>query len=156
MLGEKSSLFTFAALSTSLAGTLILLFGAERATNVVVTGADGSEQGTSLESNVTTILILASNPLIIGIGIISMRKMKKMHESVVTSYMNLMLLVVMIVVVYATGSDLTPWRGFGWLGWLCLVALAFTNVGSQRFRFKAYQRSQVSRLQPLTPTQSIF
>ena len=99
---------------------------------------------------------MVSNPLIIGLGMVSMRKMKKMHESVVTTYMNLMLMVFMLIVVFATGSDLSPWGGFGWVEWSALIALAFTNVGSQRFRFKAVQRSQISRLQPLTPTQSIF
>ena len=101
-------------------------------------------------------VLMLSNPLVIGFGVVAMRKMKKMHESVVTTYMNSMLMVAMLAVVYATGSDLSLWQSFGWLEWVTIIALSFTNVVSQRFRFKAIQQSQVSRLQPLTPTQSFF
>ena len=85
-----------------------------------------------------------------------MRQMRKMHEAVLTTYMNLMLLVIMLIVVYATGQDLSLWSGFGMLEWGCIFALSTSNVGSQTFRFKAVQRSQVSRLQPLAFTQTIF
>ena len=79
-----------------------------------------------------------------------------MHESVVTTYMNLILLAIMLVIVFATGSDLTPWYSFTCLDWIALVGLSIANVGSQTFRFRAIQRSQVSRLQPLAFTQTIF
>ena len=82
--------------------------------------------------------------------------MRKMHEAVITTYMNLMLLVIMLTIVYATGSDLSPWYGFGLIEWLAIAGLAFANVGSQTFRFKAVQRSQVGKLQPLTFTQTIL
>lgn len=78
--------------------------------------------------------------------------MRKMHQSVLTSYMNLMLLVVMIAIVYGTGSDLTPWANFSAIDWVLLFGLSASNVGSQTFRFKAIQLSPVSRLQPLTFT----
>ena len=56
--------------------------------------------------------------------------MRKMHELVMTFYMNVMLLVIMLTVVYSTNSDLTPWYGFGPLEWLCIGGLALSNVGS--------------------------
>ena len=102
------------------------------------------------------LVFLVSNPVIIGAGIIAMRQMRKMHEAVITTYMNLMLLVIMLTIVYATGSDLSPWYGFGLIEWLAIAGLAFANVGSQTFRFKAVQRSQVGKLQPLTFTQTIL
>ena len=71
-----------------------------------------------------------SNPIIIGAGVVAMRQMRKMHEAVMTTYMNLMLLVVMLVIVFASGSDLTPWQHFGWVEWLAIAGLAFANVGS--------------------------
>ena len=98
------------------------------------------------------LVLLLLNPLIIGAGVIAMRRMKKMHESVITSYMNIMLLAIMLTIVYSSGSDLSPWRQFGIVEWISVAGLAFSNVGSQIFRFKAVQRSPVSRLQPLTFT----
>ena len=82
--------------------------------------------------------------------------MKKMHESVVTTYMNVTLLFVMLCVVFATGGNLMAWQQFGWLEWVCLVFMATSNVGSQVFKFRAVQRAPVSKLQPLTFTQAIF
>ena len=79
-----------------------------------------------------------------------------MHEAVITTYMNLMLLVLMLTCVYSTGSDLSPWYAFGAVEWLAIAGLSFSNVGSQTFRFRAVQRSQVGKLQPLTLTQTIF
>ena len=75
-------------------------------------------------------VLMLSNPLVIGFGVVAMRKMKKMHESVVTTYMNSMLMVAMLAVVYATGSDLSLWQSFGWLEWVTIIALSFTNVVS--------------------------
>ena len=75
-----------------------------------------------------------------------------MHEAVITTYMNLMLLVIMLCIVYSTGSDLSPWYSFGLIEWVAIAGLAFSNVGSQTFRFRAIQRSQVGKLQPLTFT----
>ena len=67
-----------------------------------------------------------------------MRQMKDIKEpTVISAYMNLMLLSIMLVIVYATGSDLTPWQKFGWLEWVCLFTLSISNVGSQTFRFMA-------------------
>ena len=85
-----------------------------------------------------------------------MRKMRKMHESTVTTYVNLTLLVTMLIVIFASGSDLSPWRQFSWLHWGFLVLLALANVGTQIFRFRAIQRSEVSKLQPFVFSQIIF
>lgn len=85
--------------------------------------------------------LLLSNPIIIAAGVIAMRQMRKMHESVVTTYMNLMLLAIMLPLVYIQGDDLSPWRTFGFLEWIAIAGLATSNVGSQTFRFKAIQKS---------------
>ena len=135
MLGEKFSPFTFVALSTSFVGTLLLLFGAQQLETLQE--GDPTQQAKSMANQIFGYVLMLSNPLIIGFGFIAMRKMKKMHESVVTTYMNSMLMVVMVTIVYAKGSDLSAWQSFGWLEWIALIALSFTNVASQRFRFRA-------------------
>jgi hypothetical protein len=82
--------------------------------------------------------------------------MKKMHESVITTYMNLMLLVIMVCIVYSTGSDLSPCYSFGLIEWTAVVGMAFSSVGSQTFKFRAIQRSEVGKLAPMTFTRTFF
>ena len=72
--------------------------------------------------------------------------MRKMHEAVITTYMNLMLLCIMMTVVFATGSNLSPWYNFGMIEWVAIAGLAFSNVGSQTFKFRAIQRCEVGKL----------
>lgn len=144
ILKERSSLALLAMLAISLAGTTLVIFGEESG------GAEGYDR------HVYDYLILLVTPVLIAMGIIAMRNMRKMHESVVTTYMNSTLLVVMLIVVFASGSDLSPWSQFSWLHWGFLVLLALANVGTQIFRFRAVQRSEVSKLQPFVFSQIIF
>ena len=119
ILSEKASAFSVTTLALSFGGTILVLVGADAA---AVTEKSGNY--------LMALLTLISNPFIIGAGVIAMRQMRKMHESVITTYMNLMLLIIMLTVVYASGSDLSPWTGFGWVEWMAIAGLAFSNVGS--------------------------
>jgi len=131
VLSEKFTLSYLTTLSVSFIGTIVVLLGTDHSAS--------SPEAT--ESHLASLLILLCNPIIIAAGVIAMRKMRKMHESVITTYMNLMLLTIMLVIVYASGSNLTPWYSFTWLDWVALVGLSTSNVGSQIFRFRAIQRS---------------
>lgn len=138
ILKEQASAFSLVTLTISFGGTVLVLLGETKTTP---TSLDGEAETQSSVQYIGNLVILLINPIIIGCGVIAMRQMRKMHESVITSYMNLMLLAIMLVLVYATGSDLTPWKSFGWVEWLMLAGLALSNVGSQIFRFRAVQRS---------------
>ena len=67
-----------------------------------------------------------------------MRQMRKLHESVVSCYMNSVAIFFMMAVTYGFGEDLKPWgQDFSWGDKLCTVGLAISTVGSQTFRYKA-------------------
>lgn len=72
--------------------------------------------------------------------------MRKLHEDVVSCYMNSVAIPVMIAACYATGGDLSAWRDFEALEWFCIFALSLTVIGSQTFRFKALQNEEASKL----------
>lgn len=129
LLRERTSTSFFALLVISQAATGLVLFGQD--------STDVSSAKESSSSNFFGILLLLLNPLIIATGVVAMRNMRKMHEAVITSYMNLMLLAIMLTVVYAQGSDLSPARNFTVVDWIALAGLATSNVGSQTFRFRA-------------------
>lgn len=49
-------------------------------------------------------MLLIANPFVISVGQVAMRRMKEMKQAiVVTTYMNLMLLAIMVPLVYLTG-----------------------------------------------------
>ena len=85
-----------------------------------------------------------------------MRQMRKLDENVVSCYMNGVGIFVMIGLCYATGGDLSAWKNFGGVEWFCIVALSFTVIMSQTFRFKAFQNEETSKLQPLQFLNPVF
>jgi hypothetical protein len=77
-----------------------------------------------------------------------MRQVRKMHEQVVSCYMNLAQLVVFVPLVYFTGSDLTIWRQFNYIDLVCLFGVGTLTIINQVCRFRALKLSEASRLQP--------
>lgn len=125
MLNERFSLYSCSTLTLAFTGTVLVLYGQQCAASA----AGGS---------IYALLLLLVNPLIIAVGVIAMRQMRKMHVQAVTTYMNLMLLVLMVAIAVKSGSNLiTPLLSFSRLDWVVLVCLSGANVVSQIFRFKA-------------------
>ena len=89
---------------------------------------------------------LVLNPILVAYGAVMMRQMRKLDENVVACYMNSFAIPVMIGLVYATGGDLSSWKNFEALEWFCMIALSFTVIASQTFRFKAFQNEETSKL----------
>ena len=58
--------------------------------------------------------VLALNPFLSAAGTISMRKMKKFHEAVVSFYLNWGIGLTSLVVVLAMGADFSPIAEFDW------------------------------------------
>ena len=95
-------------------------------------------------------LVLLLNPIAIAVGNIAMRKMRKMPELVVSSYINVTLGILSLCIVYISGDDLSPWKKFNWFDWLMTCGLSVFVLFSQTFRFKAYKEYETSKLQSLT------
>ena len=73
-------------------------------------------------------ITLIMNPLIIAMGMIAMRQMRKMHESVLSCHMNLSLAILMVIIVFATGSDLSPVLTFGKAEWFVTLLMSLSVV----------------------------
>ena len=56
---------------------------------------------------------------------------------------------VLVAICYISGGDLSAWRDFEAIGWICVVSLSITVISSQTFRFKAFWHEETSKLQPL-------
>lgn len=57
---------------------------------------------------------LAINPLVTAGGSIAMRKMKKFHYSVVSTYLNLCIGLTSAIIMLAFGESFTFWKTWGW------------------------------------------
>ena len=58
-------------------------------------------------------MILVSNPFAIASGNIAMRSMRKLHESVVSCWMNLSMICIFVPAVYLSGHDFSICNEFG-------------------------------------------
>mmetsp|Transcript_84308 Transcript_84308/g.116494 ORF Transcript_84308/g.116494 Transcript_84308/m.116494 type:complete len:102 (-) Transcript_84308:195-500(-) len=85
-----------------------------------------------------------------------MRKMRKMHESVVSSYMNLTLGITCAIAMFIQGENLTICNGFSTSDWIFTVSLSCTVLCSQTFRFKALKNYEASKLMYLSFLLPIF
>ena len=157
ILGEKTTNFgTCISLAVGVAATIIFVMG-----DNVLSGEE-SRSGEEFNQDKSTsaafaMILLALNPVFISVGQIAMKQMEDIQSPTLASaYMNGMLLFVMLVVVYASGSDLTPWKSFSWIEWLSIASLSLSNVCSQTFRFMASQRSPLAPLQSLSFSQTVF
>ena len=66
----------------------------------------------------------------IGVGAIAMRAMGKLPDLIVSSYMNLSLGVVCVILVYSIGDDLSAWNNFDWIDWVLNISLSVSVLVS--------------------------
>ena len=120
----------------------------------MITGSN-SETKHDYSANLAAFICLILNPIMVAIGTIAMRKMKKMHESLVSAWMNLICFFAMMIVVYAVGDDLSPMWSFDWLDWMLMCGIAIFVLLCQTLRYMALQVHEASALQSLSFLQPI-
>jgi len=77
------------------------------------------------------------NPLLAAGASITMRKMKKFHDAVVSWYVNLGILISSLIVILAMGSGFTVIGNFDWQTWLLSAATGLTVFLYISFNFMA-------------------
>lgn len=100
-----------------------------------VIGSAGGEPSTNLPEaspalRWTMLGALMFNPFLSAAGTISMRKMKKFHEAVVSWYLNWSILLSSLLVILIMGSGFKPIGQFDWVSWLLSFATGLTGVTS--------------------------
>ena len=63
------------------------------------------------------------NPIFKAIGTASLRTVKKMHESVVSLWLNLAQMMVYVPATYLIGKDLTIVGSFNWVDWILVMCV---------------------------------
>ena len=72
--------------------------------------------------------LLTLNPFLSAAGVLSMRKMKKFHEAVVSWYLNIAIGIVSIIMILALGNGFKPIANFDWVSWLLMIGLGTTST----------------------------
>ena len=75
--------------------------------------------------------------------------MRKLHEAVVSCYMNFVAIWFMLAVTLSLGLRIDPWtKDFGWEEKLFCIGLSVSTVLSQTTRYKGLQHWEATKLQP--------
>ena len=113
---------------------------------MVLLGSKGAEKET-LDSNFWATFSLVVQPLALAGGIVAMRRMKKMHAMVVSSYVNLTTAVFSILFIWLSST-----RDFSFIAmmpeasWFLFALVSFLIVLEQTTKFMAFKYHQASNL----------
>lgn len=110
MLGEQMKLKSMIALLFIFLAVILVILGAE------------GEQRETMSANFWVTLALMSQPLLLAGGAIATRSMRKMKETVVSTYQNISLMLLAAIVMYANGEEFSFLLGLSWVSWGLLIA----------------------------------
>jgi len=125
------------------------LFAVIMAAMLVICGSEGEEKATEEVSFMALVALLAQ-PLLLAGGAVSMRKMRKMPEDLVSCYVNFTLAIGTSLVMYMTGEDFLFFLDFSPAMWVLIVITSALSVIIQQLKYKAFRYQEASKLQKLS------
>lgn len=140
ILKERIKRFEILMIVLTVAGVLVVVIFADP------NASDSSTTTTSTTFKYVLYGCLFCNPILVAGGSISMRKMKKFHEAVVSFYLNWSIGLTSLVMVLALGLDFKVIAQFDWVSWLLSVGTGLTALTSQTCRFIALKLQKASKL----------
>lgn len=99
-----------------------------------------------MSANFWVTMALVCQPLLLAGGAIATRSMRKMKETVVSTYQNISLMLLAALVMYSNGESFSFLMGLSWVSWGLLIANGALTVLAQQFKFKAFRYHQASQL----------
>jgi len=137
MLGERMKTFDWVSL-----GAVIGCVG------LVIFGADGEEKS-AMQTNTLATIALIAQPMLLAGGTITMRQMRKMPETLVSTYLNIALALMSAGALWFQGQGLSWLLDFNLASWILLILTAAMTILSQTIKFNAFRYSEASKLQKL-------
>jgi len=147
ILKERLRLFDVVMLVLTIGGVLLV---------VIYEQPDEESQSTSQLWLYIMYGALFFNPILVSGGSISMRKMKKFHEAVVSFYLNWSILLSSLAVMLIMRSGFNVFANWDWLDWTLSFLTGFFALTSQTCRFMALKYQKASSLQKLQPLTTLF
>ena len=140
LLKERIKRFEILMIALTVAGVLVVVISADPS------ASDSSTTATSSTFKYVLYGCLFCNPILVAGGSISMRKMKKFHEAVVSFYLNWSIGLTSLILVLALGLDFGVIARFDWVSWLLSIGTGLTALTSQTCRFIALKLQKASKL----------
>ena len=104
---------------------------------LVILGAQGKERET-MQSDWVAVSCLIIQPFMLAGGVIAMRRMKKMHSMVVSTYTNFFLMITSLIAIASTpGLDFTFLNQLNTTSWVMFCLVAGLTIGEQTTKFMA-------------------
>ena len=149
VLKERIKKFEVLMILLTVSGILIVVLFGE---------ADPNSEQPDITQSTRYILfgILFFNPFLSAFGTISMRKMKKFHEAVVSFYLNWSIGFTSLAVILILNQGFEPIAKFDWVSWLLSFGTGLTGVSSQTARFIALKLQKAAKLQKLQPLTTLW
>ena len=150
LLKERINCFETIMLGIIVVGTLIY--------SIAESGSDEDSDLAHAGKTMTIVMYVAlfCNPVLSALGTISMRKMKKFHEAVVSFYLNLGIGITSLIVILIEQRGFKEITDFDWQSWMLCVAIGLTGVMSQTARFRALKLEKAVKLQKLAPLTTVW
>jgi drug/metabolite transporter (DMT)-like permease len=112
---------------------------------MVILGAKGQEKET-MQTDWIAMTCLIVQPFLLAGGVIAMRKMKKMHAMVVSTYTNLFLALSSYLAMAYYGLSLDYISNLSALSWVMFALIALFTIGEQTTKFMALKYQEASKL----------
>lgn len=137
ILGEKITVSQLVTVLIAFSGLALMILG-------------GKEEAQRPAYTPTPMIYFAvfCHPFFVSATTLAMRAARKLNESVIATYMSVSLLVVFLPICLATGQDLSVWKRFSVVDWLCLLEVGAGTVTAQTLLFSALKNHTVSGLEP--------
>lgn len=117
---------------------------------MITTGEEAAETRPEYTPTTWAYLALILNPICLSSQQLAMRSMKKLNDSVVSTYMAFSLLVVFLPICLIFNFDLTIAYQFSFTDWLCIIGISVITIVAQTLRFMAISNHPLAGLQPFT------
>lgn len=132
LLGERMRIFDVLALVAVFVSVSLVIMGAE------------GEQRETMGANFWATAALISQPILLAAGAISMRQMRKLPETVCSSYQNITLSVLAATIMIAQGVSFNFVYEFSYTTWALLATSSMLTVFTQMAKFKAFRYHEAS------------
>ena len=134
MLGERMKTFDWVSLGAVIGCVALVIFGAQ------------GEDKSAMQTNMLATIALIAQPVLLAGGNITMRQMRKMPETLVSTYLNIALALMSAVAVFVQGEGLGWLLDFNLASWILLGLTAAMTILSQTVKFQAFRYSEASKL----------
>lgn len=115
--------------------------------SLVILGAESTEStDEKAEIGLIPLVALLSQPVLLAMGTVAMRQMRRLPETCCSTYQNATLFVLSGCYLVYSGTSFSFVLEFSLVSWALIMLSSLTTVATQLMKFKAFKYQQASKL----------